>query len=245
MLLLRSLAFNVAFVAWTALVAIICLPALALPRAAAHAVSRFWARGVLGLLAVLVGLRHQIRGREHLPQGPVIYAVKHQSAWETIAFAILIPGFAGIYKRELLRIPIYGWYMWRADMIPVDRSAGAGALRKMLHRAREVAAEGRPIVVMPEGTRVAPGTDKPYHPGVAALYVDLGLPVVPVALNSGVFWGRRAFLKRPGRITFEFLPPIEPGLNRRAFMKLLKERIETASNALADEAYVQIGNGAP
>ena len=242
---LRSLAFNVAFVTWTALLAFGCLPALALPRRATIAVSRFWSRGVLALLGGIVGLRYEVRGRENLPDGPVIFAVKHQSAWETIAFALLIPDFAGVYKRELLRIPVYGWYMMRARMIPVDRTAGAGALRKMLRRAREVAAQGRPIVVMPEGTRVAPGTDRPYHPGVAALYGDLGLPVVPVALNSGYFWARRAFLKRPGCIVFEYLPPIEPGLGRKAFMAMLRERIENASRVLGEEARRQLGAGEP
>lgn len=235
MLVLRSLAFNIAFIAWTAVVATACLPALALPREATYAVSRFWARGALALLAGIVGLRHEVRGREHLPEGAAIVAVKHQSAWETIAFALLIPRFAGVYKRELLWIPIYGWYMWRAAMIPIDRSAGVGALRKMLRKARAAAADKRPIVVMPEGTRVAPGTKRPYHSGVAALYLDLGLPVVPVALNSGYFWGRRAFVKRPGTIVFQFLEPIAPGLDRTAFMELLQERIETAAAALTPD----------
>lgn len=236
MLVLRSLAFNVAFIAWTAIVAIVCLPALILPRAATFTVSQIWARGVLALLAVLIGLRHEVRGAEHVPDGPVIYAVKHQSAWETIAFALLIPRFAGVYKRELLWIPIYGWYMWRASMIPIDRGAGAGALRNMLRRARAAVADGRSIVVMPEGTRVAPGTHRPYHSGVAALYLDLGLPVVPVALNSGYFWARRAFVKRPGTIVFAMLEPIAPGLDRRTFMAELQKRIEDASVALDPDA---------
>jgi 1-acyl-sn-glycerol-3-phosphate acyltransferase len=235
MLFARALAFNLAFIAWTTLVAVGCLPALLLPREATYTVSRLWARGVLALLAVLVGLRHEVRGAERVPDGPVIFAVKHQSAWETIAFALLIPRFAGVYKRELLRIPIYGWYMWRAAMIPIDRSAGAVALRKMLRRARAAVAEGRPIVVMPEGTRVAPGAQRPYHSGVAALYLDLGLPVVPVALNSGYFWARRAFIKRPGTIVFEYLEPIAPGLDRGAFMALLQQRIEAAAAALAPD----------
>ncbi|HUT49062.1 MAG TPA: lysophospholipid acyltransferase family protein [Alphaproteobacteria bacterium] len=245
MLFLRSLAFNVAFIAWTAIVTIGCLPALLLPRGATFAVSRFWARGVLGLLAVLVGLRHEVRGADRLPNGPVIYAVKHQSAWETIAFALLIPRFAGVFKRELLRIPIYGWYLWRAAMIPIDRGAGAGALRKMLRKARATAAEGRSIVVMPEGTRVAPGGRRYYHSGIAALYLDLGLPVVPVALNSGYFWGRRAFIKQPGTIVFALLEPIAPGLDRKEFMVLLKQRIEDAAEALAQEARAQLGKSGP
>jgi 1-acyl-sn-glycerol-3-phosphate acyltransferase len=236
----RSLLFNLCYLAWTALLSLLAMPALVLPKGAAFAVIRLWARGVLWLLAMLVGLNHEIRGRERVPAGPVIYAVKHQSAWETILFALLIPGFAGVYKRQLAFIPVFGWYLLRADMIPVDRGGGAGALRAMLARARKVVGQGRSIVVMPEGTRTAPGSRRPYHPGIAALYSQLGLPVVPAALNSGVFWGRRSFVKSPGRITFEFLEPIAPGLERRAFMALLEERIETATERLRREAEAQL-----
>ena len=222
------------------LLSVLALPALVMPRGAVFAISRLWARGVLGLLALLVGLRHDIRGRERVPAGPVIYAVKHQSAWETLIFTILIPGFAVVYKRQLSYLPFVGWYMLRADMIPIDRGGGAGALRAMLAQASKVVGQGRSIVVMPEGTRTPPGSRNLYHPGIAALYRGLGRPVVPAALNSGVFWGRRSFVKSPGRITFEFLEPIEPGLDRRAFMALLEERIETAAERLRREAEAQL-----
>ncbi len=235
----RSLLFNLGYFAWTICLGVLALPALVLPKGAVFAVSRLWARGVLFLLAALVGLRHEIRGRERVPAGPVIYAVKHQSAWETIVFAILVPGFAVVYKRQLALLPFLGWYMLRADMIPIDRGGGAGALRAMLAQARKVVGQGRSIVVMPEGTRSAPGSRRPYHPGIAALYRELGLPVAPAALNSGVFWGRRSFVKSPGRITLEFLEPIQPGLDRRAFMALLEERIETAAERLRVEAEAQ------
>ncbi|MHA1536153.1 MAG: lysophospholipid acyltransferase family protein [Alphaproteobacteria bacterium] len=234
--ILRSLLFNLCFFAWTMLLGLLALPALVLPRGATLAVARLWARGVLALLRRLVGLGHEVRGRGRLPTGPVIYAVKHQSAWETIAFSILIPGFAGVYKRQLAFIPIFGWFLLRAGMIPVDRGGGSSALRAMLARARRVIGQGRSIVVMPEGTRTAPGSRRRYHPGIAALYRELGLPVVPVALNSGVFWGRRSFVKSPGTIVFEFLEPIEPGLQRRAFMARLEEDIETAAERLKREA---------
>lgn len=238
---LRSLVFNIAFNLWTTLLAVPALPVLALPREATYRLSRLWARGVMWLLARIVGLTYEIRGRDQVPAGPVIYAFKHQSAFETILFAILIPRFGGVFKRELLWIPFFGWYMWRARMIPVDRGAGAAALRRMLARAGEVVGEGRSIVVMPEGTRTAPGTRRPYHPGVAALYRELGLPVVPVALNSGMFWARRAFIKQPGRIALEFLPPIAPGLDRKRFMAELETRIEEASERLRGEALRQPG----
>ena len=233
---LRSAAFNLAYYAWTAVIAIGCVPILLLPRWASWWLSRVWAHGVLFLLKAIVGLDHEIRGLDRLPDGPAIFALKHQSAWETVLLSIQFPRFAGVFKRELLRIPFYGWYMWRAEMIPIDRKSGAKALRSILAKARVAKAEGRPIVVMPEGTRVPVGEKRPYQPGVAALYKDLRLPVVPVALNSGVFWGRQAFIKRPGRIVLEFLDPIEPGLDRKQFMATLEERIETESERLVAEA---------
>lgn len=242
---LRSLLFNVAFYVWTTVLSIVLMPVLLLPRPATFWTSRLWARGVVALLAGIVGLRHQVRGTENVPEGPVIYAVKHQSAWETLLFALLVPRFAGVFKKELLLIPIYGWYMWRADMIPIDRGAGAGALRRMLRAARRAVAAGRSIVVMPEGTRTAPGEKRPYHPGVAALYLDLGVPVVPAALNSGSFWARRAFIKRPGLITIEYLEPFPPGLDRKTFMKRLEERIEAASDRLRREALAQSDESGP
>jgi 1-acyl-sn-glycerol-3-phosphate acyltransferase len=133
-------------------------------------------------------------------------------------------------------VPIYGLYLRRVGHIPVNRRGGASTLKAMVRHARQETDKGRHLIIYPEGTRTNPGESPPYHPGIAALYSQLDLPVVPVALNSGMFWGRRAFVKRPGRMILEFLPPIPPGLPRRVFMDQLRERIETASKRLSDEA---------
>jgi 1-acyl-sn-glycerol-3-phosphate acyltransferase len=242
MVVIRSTLFTLGVVLWTLLLGVGAAFTLPFPRPVAYAYARLWARGVLWMLRVLVGLRHRVRGRERQPSPPVIYALKHQSAWETIAFLELAPPFAVVLKRELLRIPIYGWYLLKVGMVPIDRAARGAAMRAMLKAARGHVAAGRSIVIMPEGTRIAPGRTGRYHPGVAALYRHLDLPVVPVALNSGLFWARRAFLKRPGVITLEFLEPIRPGLDRQAFMALLEERIETATERLRQEA---MGEAAP
>lgn len=230
---LRSLVFNVAFLVWTAAVLTTALPVLALPRAATYALGRFWVRGTFALLACIVGLRYRVRGLEHRLAGPAIYAAKHQSSWETLVFALLLHEPAYVLKRELIRVPVFGWYLLRAGMIPVDRGGGGAALKRMVAAARARTAAGRPLLIYPEGTRTAPGERRPYHPGVAALYTQLGLPVVPVALNSGLFWGRRSFTKRPGTITLEFLPAIAPGLSRKAFLAELQNRLDTASDRLA------------
>ena len=235
-LLLRSLAFNVLFYCWSTLLQIGCLPAILLSRGAVTWVQRTWIRGSFALLALVCGLRYEIRGMERLPHEPCIIAAKHQSAWDTMIFALLIRRPGHVFKRELLWIPVFGWYLLRAGGIPIDRKGGASALKRMIAAARQTIAEGRHIVIFPEGTRVAVGKRAPYHPGVAALYSQLKVPVVPVALNSGLFWGRRSFLKHPGRIVLEFLEPIPPGLRRREFLDLLAQRIEPASADLAAEA---------
>ncbi|MEE8499643.1 MAG: lysophospholipid acyltransferase family protein [Kiloniellales bacterium] len=236
MIALRSLLFNVLFMAWSILVQVLGMPSLLLPIAAVARIQQLWVGGSLALLAAVCGVRHEIRGWERLPPGPCVLASKHQSTWDTLIFPGLLPAPGFIIKRELRWIPLFGWYLRRTGCIEIDRKGGAMALKRMLAEARRTLAAGRYIVIFPEGTRVVPGQRKPYHPGVAALYTQLQVPVVPVALNSGLFWGRRKFLKKPGRIVLEFLEPIAPGLPRKEFTAELERRIETASARLVAEA---------
>jgi 1-acyl-sn-glycerol-3-phosphate acyltransferase len=237
---LRSLLFNGFFYGWTALCVVVGLPLLLGPRRGIYYLGRAWAHPILAALALLCGLRHEVRGRENLPPGAVLIAAKHQSAWDTIIFSILLWDHSFVLKRELLWVPLFGLFLARAGLIAVDRQGGARALKQMVAAARTAAGLGRPIVIFPEGTRVAPDQHRPYQPGVAALYGQLGLPVVPVALNSGLFWRRRSFLKRPGTITLEFLPPIAPGLPRKIFLARLEEAIEGHSRALAGPARAEL-----
>jgi 1-acyl-sn-glycerol-3-phosphate acyltransferase len=228
----RAALFNIAYFAWTAVIGTLGLPFLLMPRRAAMRFGRFWSRGVLFLLRAIVGLDHRVAGLDRIPPGGSIVAMKHQSAWDAIALPVVLDDPAPVVKRELLRLPFYGWYMARAGAIAIDRKAGGAALRTLLAAARQVAAERRPIVIFPQGTRVAPGAAAPYQPGVYALYQALSLPLVPAAVNSGLFWERRGFLKRPGRITLEFLEPIPPGWPRRRLMQELEQRVEGATGAL-------------
>lgn len=232
----RSLAFNTGFFLLTAGLGVLALPVLLAPRRVVMRFGRFWARSVLALLRATVGLDWEIRGLDKIPPGPCLIAMKHQSAWDTLILPVVLGDPAIVLKRELLWVPFYGWYALRAGSIAIDRGGRAAALRGMLAAARKAAAENRPVVIFPEGTRTAPGRKLPYQPGVAALYQTLGVPLVPASVNSGLFWGRRSFLKRPGRITLEFLDPIAPGLPRRALMPELERRIETATEALEREA---------
>jgi 1-acyl-sn-glycerol-3-phosphate acyltransferase len=198
---------------------------------------RTWSRWSLAWLRWIVGLDHEIRGWENLPPGPCLIAMKHQSAWDTLILPALLGDPAVVIKRELKLIPFYGWYATRAGSIFVDRKGGAGALRDMVAQAKARVAENRKIVIFPQGTRTAPDEHGPaYQPGVAALYQALGLPLVPAAVNSGLFWSRRAFTKRPGRIILEFLPAIPPSQPRRAVMADMESRIEEATARLVAEA---------
>ena len=232
----RAVLFNLCFFGLTALACLAYLPLMVLPWRVLSGAVRRWAVMVMWLLRVVVGIRHQVRGAEKLPERPAIIAAKHQSAWETIAFNALLRDPAFVFKSELMLIPVWGWLAWRTGQIRVDRRAGAKALKRMNAAARTAIADRRSIVIFPQGTRTPPGQAGPYLPGVAALYQALQVPVVPVALNSGLFWGRRAFLKRPGVITIEYLDPIPPGLDRKAFMRQLEHRIETATRRLEAEA---------
>ena len=234
----RALVFNIALFAWTAVLCILGLPLLLAPPTATIRLARFWASNILAFLKPTVGIDHEIRGLERIPRGGCIIAMKHQSAWDTLIIPVVLRGPVFVLKRELMLVPFFGWFLARAGSIAVDRKAGAGALRRMLAKAQPAAAAGRPIVIFPEGTRVAPGTRRRYHPGVAALYQALALPVVPAAVNSGLFWGRRSFVKRPGHIILEFLDPIPPGWPRPQLMAELEQRIETATDVLVREGRV-------
>lgn len=231
----RALAFNFVLLAWTAILGTLGLPFLLTPRAVTMRFGRFWASSVLVLLRLIVGLGHEVRGLDRIPRSGCIIAMKHQSAWDALVLPVVLGDPAVVVKRELLLLPFYGWYAARAGSIAIDRKAGAGALRRMLAKARPVAAAGRPIVIFPQGTRVAPGERRSYQPGVAALYQALALPLVPAAVNSGLYWGRRSFVKRKGRIVLEFLEPIPPGRTRPRLMAELERRVETATAALLRE----------
>jgi 1-acyl-sn-glycerol-3-phosphate acyltransferase len=243
---LRALLFNLVWVLWTAVIGVLALPLLVLPRRVNMVFGRFWAWTVLVLLRVVVGLGYEVRGRDRLPQGGCIVALKHQSAWDALIVPVVLGDPAPVVKRELLWLPIYGWYAGRAGSIAVDRKGGAGALRRMVAAARPVIAAGRPVVIFPQGTRAAPGVRLPYQPGVAALYQALAVPLVPAAVNSGLYWRRRSFLKRPGRIVLEFLEPIPPGRSRKQLMDEIERRIESATDALLREGLaVQAASAAP
>ena len=232
----RSLLFNVLFYVTTTLFVVLGSPLLFGPRRWAMAALAIHGRFELWLLKLIVGTTFEVRGREKLPKGACLVASKHQSAWETFALIPLFRDPALLMKRELFWIPFHGWFSRKFEMIPVDRDKGPAALRRMLREAKSRIADGREIIIFPEGTRRAPGAPPDYKTGVILLYAALGVPCVPVALNSGVFWPRRSLTRRPGSIVVEFLDPIPPGLPKGEFLARLTSSIENASTRLLAEA---------
>jgi 1-acyl-sn-glycerol-3-phosphate acyltransferase len=230
---MRSLLFNLCFFGWSLLSAVLFAPLFAF---APQRVGKPWARVSLWLARIICGITYEVRGQQYLTGEPVIYASKHQSAWDTVIFLALLPNPAYVLKRELLWLPLWGWYLWRMRMIAIDRGAGASSIKQLVRQSKDALNLHRSIVIFPEGTRTAPGAQPHYHPGIVALYGMLKVPVVPVALNSGCYWGKNAFTKHPGHIVIEFLPPIAPGMEKQQFMAKLERSIETASQTLLNEA---------
>lgn len=240
MLLLRSLVYALAFYLATALFLILGSPLLLAPRRWAMAGLKAHAMTAQWLLEVICGTRIEVRGRDKLPAGAVLVVAKHQSAWDTFALVPLFRDPAIVLKDELKWIPLYGWFCVKFAHILVRRDKAAAALKAMLGDARSRVAEDREIVIFPEGTRRPPGAAPDYKPGYVALYDGLGVPCVPLALNSGVYWPRRSLIRRPGTIVVEFLDPIAPGMPRKEFRALLEARLEAASNRLLAEAARQV-----
>lgn len=235
MIYVRSILFNIYFVIASAVVITCCSPFLMGSRYWAHTGGRLWWWVTVWGARHIVGIDYKIIGQEHLPKSPYIIACKHQSAWETIALGPLFPNATVVIKKELLKVPIMNLYFWRLNSIALDRRDGLSALKKLVARAKQEVAKGRDIFIFPEGTRTIPGEEPPYQPGITALYQQLNVPVVPVALNAGMFWGRRSFLKYPGTIVLEILPAIQPGLERKTFLATLQTIINTRSQQLALE----------
>lgn len=237
MLVVRSLAFNLAFYANLIVQMIFWTPFYFLaPRHLAWFVPRFWARSSLKLQEWIAGTKSVIEGVENLPEGPFILAPKHQSFWDTISFFPYLRDPVYILKRELMWIPLFGWYVGKMRMIPINRGSRSKALKDALRIARQRMAENRQLIIYPEGTRRAPGAEPAYKWGIVEIYASLGVPVVPVAHVAGLYWPRRRFLRYPGTLRARFLPPIEPGLDKDVFMARLVGETEAACDELLVEA---------
>lgn len=236
----RSIAFNVLWGAWTALFGplIPLLWIVGTPPKAVRALTRLWARGILALLSAVVGLKYERRGERNLPATPSLIVINHESTWETLAALVLFPNVAIIAKRELLRIPVMGWYLHRSPMILIDRDDAAKALRDMLGQSRLALAAGRSVLIFPEGSRKRVGEEIAFKRGVELLYRSLDVPVVPVVVDSGRFWGIDGGSKKSGVINVSILPPISPGMKASEFVG------EAQSRMRAERARVSLSRAA-
>lgn len=226
---LRSALFALLFYGWTVVAVLLSFPISLFGTGAIRRWAHGWVRTHQLLARWLLGIRSRVEGTP--PAGAALVAVKHQSMFETMEMVLLLREPAVVLKRELVDIPLWGWVVRRYGVIPVDRSGGGAALRRMLRAAEEAKAEGRPILIFPEGTRAPVGSAPPLAPGFAGLYRALGLSVVPVAVDSGRLWPPRRFVKRPGIVTFRFGEAVPPGLGRRE----VEAAVRTAINALEPE----------
>lgn len=232
---ISSFLFTVFIFSWGAIIPIIYFPAFIFrsSKLADHG-AKVWAKVSLWLLKKLCGIEYEVRGLENLPQEACIIACKHQSMWETIVMHLVFHRPVYAFKKELLKIPFYGWFLTVMSGITVDRRGGATALKNLIKQSKNYLKHGQSIILFPQGTRVplAETSEKfPYQPGIAALYLSCGVKVVPAALNSGKFWPKKG-VKKSGKIILEFLTPIETGLNREDFMQKLKDETEKKSNEL-------------
>lgn len=235
MIFLRSLIYQVLFYALLVFWILVAIPTLPLPPRVFMGVAKMWGRSSIWLMRVVCNTRFEVRGRHNIPDGPLIVASKHQSMWETFALLQFFDSPLFIYKRELGRIPFFGWYLIKSKMIEVNRSGGVRALMDMSKRAALAIRGGRQLIIFPEGTRRPVGAPPDYKSGVAQIYTMSNEPCLPVALNSGLFWPRRTFLRYPGTLVVEFLEPLPAGMDRKAFLPLLAERIEAATDRLVAE----------
>jgi 1-acyl-sn-glycerol-3-phosphate acyltransferase len=215
---------------------IVWLPAMPMRRQINQELGRTWGRTTLWLLEKICGTKIDWRGLENIPKGAVIVACKHQSIWETFVLPIRFPDFSYILKHELIWLPFFGWYLMAAEQIAIDRSKGGKLLPQLIAKSKKIFTQGRQLFIFPEGTRRPAGAPPQYKFGIASLYAATETPVLPVAVNSGLFWPRRSFIVRPGTVVIEFLPVIAPGMEARAFFERLSTDIEAASDRLMEEA---------
>lgn len=229
---IRTTAFAVTLALGTLLFTIVMTPVTFFGDAAVRWAARFWSRFALLALRVICGIRHRVEGAEFIPTGGALVAVNHQSMWETIVLVAILEKPVMVFKKELLKVPIYGWWVKKSGSIPVDREAGVSALNALTRAARDKIRAGHQVVVFPEGTRAEPGERLKLQPGVASIYMAAGAPCTPAVHNSGSVWrlpGGVTAVKTPGLITLRFLPAIESGLPRKEFMARLEARLHEES----------------
>ena len=232
MLILKTIIFYIFLVIWTVLMGFICLPFLFLPSYLLKYPIKIWIKFIFILLYLICNIRHKIKGLENIPNESVLIASKHQSAFETFALYYYLSDCFFVHKRELFFIPIFGQYLFKTNMVAINRDGGTRAMRSMLQKVQSKLSSGSSIIIFPEGTRRLPGSKPDYKTGFIGIYNHTKKKIIPVALNSGLCWPKKSWVLRKGTITIKFLPAINEGLNKKDILNEVQNRIETASNLL-------------
>ena len=234
---IRSVIFVLWLYSWMAILGLLALPTLLLPRGAILWFFRLFARLLLFGLHWICGIRVEFRGKQHIPGGPILIAGKHQAMLDVFLPFLIVKDPVLVMKRELLWYPVIGWDALKTRMLSIDRNGGARTMKKMLAAAKaEIAGDGRQMLIYPEGTRMRPGAAPDYKPaGSRAFYKTLGVPLVPLATNAGLCWPAKGLTRRPGLVVYEALPPLAADLNPKAMLGELETRLEAACERLLEE----------
>ena len=231
-MIIRSIFFYVLMCLWTILLGLLCMPYLIVPSHYLNKPIKIWISGIFFLLKYVCNIVHELKGLENIPLNPILVASKHQSAFETFALFYYLPQSIFIHKRQLFFIPIFGQYLKKINMISIDRAGGVSTVRLMLKQTKIKVSQGYSIIIFPEGTRKIPGAKPNYKPGFVTVYEQIKTKILPVAVNSGKFWPKHSFIKKPGNIIIEFLPLIDSNLPRNQVLMEVQKKIEEATNKI-------------
>ena len=231
-MLIRTTIFYIVLTLWTISLGLLFLPFLLLPSKYMYFPAKIWVRGIFILLKSICGITHEIRGKNYIPKKPVVVVSKHQSAFETFALFYYLKKSFFIHKKQLIYIPIFGQYLLKSNMVSIDRKGGAKTMKKILFETKKRIEDGSSIIIFPEGTRRRPGETPDYKTGFIGIYKEVNRKLLPVAVNSGLFWPRHKFIMNKGHIIIEILPTIEAGVPKNEILNKVKEVIEKASNNL-------------
>ena len=243
---LRTASFMLLVGLWTIPFGVLVTLAIIFPMPTRYRIIALWRSGFMALCHYVLGIRYRVLGRENMPAAPAVVMAKHQSAWETVALQEVFPPLVFVLKKELLRVPFFGWGLAAMKMISIDRAAAKDALKQVFDQGRERLSAGYWVVIFPEGTRVAPGETARYKPGGAHLAVRSGARVVPVAHNAGEFWRKDRFTIAPGLITVSIGPPIDPtGKTAAKINTLAAAWIEAEMQRLSPHRYPAAADAVP
>ena len=234
MLIAKSIIFYISLTIWTIIMGILCIPFLLLPSKILKYPAKIWIKVIFLFLDKICNIKHKIDGLENIPENSVLVVSKHQSAFETFAFYYYLSDCFFVHKKELYIIPIFGQYLFKANMVAINRSGGTKTMRKMLEDVNVRLKKGKSIIIFPEGTRKEPGSDPDYKTGFIGIYKNTKKKILPVALNSGLCWSKKSWILKRGKITIKFLPIIEENLNKIEVLKKVQDSIEAESNKLLE-----------